>query len=82
MVELQFLLFLAYRGSADLTAKGMDAVKSFQLENSKMYKIESKAQTETLGTALKRIKKRRSLFEHGMKYKCLLQHSAPSWILS
>ena len=59
------------RGSADLNSEGMAAVKSFQLKNSKMYKDESKAETESLGTALKRIKKRRSLFEHG-KYRTLL----------
>ena len=43
----------------------MEALRNFQLKNSKMYKNVPKAATESLGTALKMIKKRRSLFEHG-----------------
>ena len=53
------------RESADPNSEAMDALRNFQLRNSKMYKSATKSATESLGTALKMIKKRRSLFEHG-----------------
>ena len=45
-------------------------MRQFQLKNSKSYKSVTKPATENLGLALKMIKKRRSLFEHGEILVC------------
>lgn len=59
---------MSRRESADPNSEAMDALRNFQLRNSKMYKSATKSPTESLGTALKMIKKRRSLFEHASVY--------------
>ena len=56
---------ISRRGSVDPTSEAMEALRQFQLKSSKSYKSVSKPATENLGLALKMIKKRRSLFEHG-----------------
>ena len=54
---------MSRRGSMEPEA--LEALRQLQLKNSKSYKTVSKPATENLGVALKMIKKRRSLFEHG-----------------
>ena len=56
---------MSRRGSAEPNSEALEALRQFQLKNSKSYKTVSKPATENLGVALKMIKKRRSLFEHG-----------------
>ena len=56
---------MSRRGSMEPTSEAAEALRQFQLKNSKSYKTVSKPATENLGVALKMIKKRRSLFEHG-----------------
>ena len=58
---------ISRRGSVDPTSEAMEALRQFQLKSSKSYKSVSKPATENLGLALKMIKKRRSLFEHGKR---------------
>ena len=58
---------MSRRGSAEPNSEALEALRQFQLKNSKSYKTVSKPATENLGVALKMIKKRRSLFEHGEK---------------
>ena len=57
---------MSRRGSLEPAAsEAMEALRQFQLKNSKSYKTVTKPATESLGVALKMIKNRRSLFEHG-----------------
>ena len=56
---------ISRRGSLEPNSEAMEAMRLFQLKNSKSYRTVSKPATENLGLALKMIKKRRSLFEHG-----------------
>ena len=56
---------MSRRGSAEPNSEAIEALRQFQLKNSKSYKTVTKPATENLGVALKMIKKRRSLFEHG-----------------
>lgn len=48
-------------------SEAMEALRQFQLKNSKSYKSLVKPASENLGVALKMIKQRRSLFEHGKR---------------
>ena len=61
---------ISRRGSAEPNSEAMEALRQFQLKNSKSYKSVTKPATENLGLALKMIKKRRSLFEHGEILVC------------
>ena len=56
---------MSRRGSAEPNSEAMEALRQFQMKNSKSYKNVAKPAAENLGVALKMIKKRRSLFEHG-----------------
>ena len=56
---------MSRRGSMEPNSEAAEALRQLQLKNSKSYKTVSKPATENLGVALKMIKKRRSLFEHG-----------------
>ena len=56
---------MSRRGSMEPNSEALEALRQLQLKNSKSYRTVSKPATENLGVALKMIKKRRSLFEHG-----------------
>lgn len=57
---------ISRRGSVEPNSEAMEALRQFQMRNSKSYKSQVKPAAENLGVALKMIKKRRSLFEHGI----------------
>ena len=57
---------ISRRGSVEPNSEAMEALRQFQMKNSKSYKSQVKPAAENLGVALKMIKKRRSLFEHGI----------------
>ena len=85
-IKIYFAFYLrsgnmSRRGSMEPASEAMEALRQFQLKNSKSYKSMVKPASENLGVALKMIKQRRSLFEHGelvsrllttlkLKYQC------------